>query len=75
MSKSIGPSRLSFLFASPAASAYTVSSLQFAGATETNVSANGTPFENFVRENVKTQGAVIATWRKGSGPPLLLLHG
>jgi haloacetate dehalogenase len=32
-------------------------------------------FPGFVRENVMTSGATIATARKGSGPPLLLLHG
>jgi haloacetate dehalogenase len=32
-------------------------------------------FPGFVQESVATSGAVIWTARKGSGPPLLLLHG
>ena len=32
-------------------------------------------FEGFTRADITTSGATIATWRGGSGPPLLLLHG
>ncbi|HZU31225.1 MAG TPA: alpha/beta hydrolase, partial [Candidatus Angelobacter sp.] len=32
-------------------------------------------FENFSREMIQTTGTKIHTLKKGSGPPLLLLHG
>jgi haloacetate dehalogenase len=32
-------------------------------------------FPGFIAEDVRTSGATIQTLRKGSGPPLLLLHG
>jgi len=32
-------------------------------------------FDGFTRADINTSGATIATWRGGSGPPLLLLHG
>ena len=32
-------------------------------------------FPGFVVENISTTGATIRTFRAGSGPPLLLLHG
>jgi pimeloyl-ACP methyl ester carboxylesterase len=32
-------------------------------------------FEGFERHDVETEGATIASFVGGSGPPLLLLHG
>jgi haloacetate dehalogenase len=32
-------------------------------------------FDGFIRSDIRTSGATIATWHGGSGPPLLLLHG